>query len=325
MIAATVALPVSGPEGAYRLSMSANSVEAPAPTVSRPRAAQPAPAATVAATMPPLGSVSLACIMRLLEGRDHRRRCRDGGGSARAAPWPRSCWTRSSPVGGAGWPAGRRIRLGGEQGPELEGGGGQGADAEAELGGDRGPDDRVGEAAGQLGAEQEPEVAEAADHGEEAGGEQELEQAALEPPPEQLADGQRGQDPPGRPRRPRGRGACRCGASRSIRERPPGPTRASAGPGRAAPGLPSGRGGRARWRTGRAGPAARARPRSRAPPPRGRSGCGGAAGCRRRPPRPRPPPGPAARPGPGSGSCSSRPRGASPRPPAGRLPPPPPG
>ena len=159
--------------------------------------------------------------MRLLEGRDHRRRSRDGGGSARAAPWPRSCWTRLPPVPApAGPPADdvqltvpvpaegalvergalhrRRLRLGGEQGPELEGGGGQGADAEAELGGDRGPDDRVGEAAGQLGAEQEPEVAEAADHGEEAGGEQELEQAALEPPPEQLADGQGGQDPPGR-------------------------------------------------------------------------------------------------------------------------------
>src|SRR3712207_9339529 len=95
MIDATVALPVRGPEGAYRLSRSANSVEAAAPTVSRPRAAQPAPAATVAATMPPLGSVSLACIMRLLEGRD-RQRCLDDGGLATAAPWPRPCskWWR---------------------------------------------------------------------------------------------------------------------------------------------------------------------------------------------------------------------------------------
>src|SRR5512132_4183091 len=72
MIEATVALPVSGPEGAYRVSRSANSLEAAEATVSSPRAAQPAPAATVAATMPPLGSVSLACIMRLLEGRDRR-------------------------------------------------------------------------------------------------------------------------------------------------------------------------------------------------------------------------------------------------------------
>src|SRR4029450_9769801 len=70
MIEAPVALPVSGPEGAYRVSRSANSLEAAAATVMIPRAAQPAPAATVAATMPPLGSVSLACIMRLLEGRD---------------------------------------------------------------------------------------------------------------------------------------------------------------------------------------------------------------------------------------------------------------
>ena len=66
---------------------------------------------------------------------------------------------------GRGWP-------GGEQGPELEGGGTHGADAEAELGRDGGPDHRVGEAGGELGTEQEPEVAEAADHGQEAGGEQ---------------------------------------------------------------------------------------------------------------------------------------------------------
>src|SRR5215213_7031664 len=91
MIEATVALPVSGPEGAYRLSRSANSVEAAAATVSRPRAAQPAPAAMVAATMPPLGSVSLACIRRLLEGRD-RRTCLDGDGSATAALWPGWSW-----------------------------------------------------------------------------------------------------------------------------------------------------------------------------------------------------------------------------------------
>src|SRR5512132_4591785 len=86
MIDATVALPVSGPEGAYRLSRSANSLEAAEATVSSPRAAHPAPAATVAATIPPLGSVSLACIMRLLEGRDHRvRRCRAGGGQGAEA------------------------------------------------------------------------------------------------------------------------------------------------------------------------------------------------------------------------------------------------
>src|SRR3712207_1489032 len=66
MIADTVALPVSGPEGAYRVRRSATSVEAAEATVSRPTAAQPAPAATVAATIPPLGSVSLACIRRLL-------------------------------------------------------------------------------------------------------------------------------------------------------------------------------------------------------------------------------------------------------------------
>src|SRR5215218_3254957 len=92
MIEATVALPVRGPEGAYRVSRSANSLEAAEATVSSPRAAQPAPAATVAATMPPLGSVSLACIMRLLEGRDHRdrRSCRPAGLPARAAPWPGS-------------------------------------------------------------------------------------------------------------------------------------------------------------------------------------------------------------------------------------------
>src|SRR4029453_763947 len=97
MIEATVALPVRGPEGAYRVSRSANSLEAAAPTVIRPRAAQPAPAgagagagaarraraARGAAAMPPLGSVWLACIMRLLEGRD-RRRCRRRGGGRRA-------------------------------------------------------------------------------------------------------------------------------------------------------------------------------------------------------------------------------------------------
>src|SRR5215218_8266195 len=89
MIEATVALPVRGPEGAYRVSRSANSLEAAEATVSSPRAAHPAPAATVAATMPPLGSVSLACIMRLLEGRAHRgrRSCRADGRPARAAPW----------------------------------------------------------------------------------------------------------------------------------------------------------------------------------------------------------------------------------------------
>src|SRR4029453_5648456 len=70
MIEDTVALPVSGPEGAYRLSRSANSLEAAAATVMIPRAAQPAPAAMVAATMPPLGSVSLACMVRLRNGRE---------------------------------------------------------------------------------------------------------------------------------------------------------------------------------------------------------------------------------------------------------------
>src|SRR5215216_3918793 len=65
MIDATVALPVSGPEGAYSVNRSASSVEAAAATVSPPRAAQPAPAATLAATMPPLGSGWLACIGRL--------------------------------------------------------------------------------------------------------------------------------------------------------------------------------------------------------------------------------------------------------------------
>src|SRR6266508_6434836 len=69
MIAATVALPVRGPDGAYRVSRSATSVEAAEATVSPPSAAQPAPAATVAATMPPLGSGWLACIMGLLGGR----------------------------------------------------------------------------------------------------------------------------------------------------------------------------------------------------------------------------------------------------------------
>src|SRR4030095_14985143 len=95
MIEATVALPVRGPEGAYRVSRSANSLEAAGATVSRPRAAQPAPAAMVAATMPPLGSVSLACIMRLLEGRGRwrglggrGRRCAGGGPPAPRAGWP---------------------------------------------------------------------------------------------------------------------------------------------------------------------------------------------------------------------------------------------
>src|SRR5215203_1065662 len=97
MIEATVALPVRGPEGAYRFSRSENSLEAAVATVSRPRAAQPAPAATVAATMPPLGSVSLACIMRLLEGRG-RARWMGGGGPATAAPWPRSSWKRHGMV-----------------------------------------------------------------------------------------------------------------------------------------------------------------------------------------------------------------------------------
>src|SRR4029450_8852172 len=106
MIEATVALPVRGPGGAYRFSRSANSLEAAAATVSRPRAAQPAPAAMVAATMPPLGSVSLACIMRLLEGQG-RWRCLDGGDWATAAPWPGSCW-RWPPAPGGGWPARRR-------------------------------------------------------------------------------------------------------------------------------------------------------------------------------------------------------------------------
>src|SRR5918996_2918108 len=90
MMDATVALPVSGPEGAYRVRRSANSLDAAAATVSSPRAAQPAPAATVAATMPPLGSVSLACIMRLLEGRDRRDRQRGRPACpARAAQRPR--------------------------------------------------------------------------------------------------------------------------------------------------------------------------------------------------------------------------------------------
>src|ERR671914_1444189 len=88
MIAATVALPVRGPEGAYRFRRSANSAQAAAATVSSPRAAQPAPAAMVAATMPPLGSVSRACIMGLLEGRDGRG-CRDGGPPP-PPPWPAS-------------------------------------------------------------------------------------------------------------------------------------------------------------------------------------------------------------------------------------------
>src|SRR4029453_13545629 len=117
MIEATVALPVRGPEGAYRFSRSANSLEAAPATVRRPRAAQPAPAATVAATMPPLGSVSLACIMRLLEGRGRARWWMGGGGPATAAPWPRSGWkrprgVRPTPRAGpparalAGWRAG---------------------------------------------------------------------------------------------------------------------------------------------------------------------------------------------------------------------------
>src|SRR4029450_11259013 len=90
MIEATVALPVRGPEGAYRVSGPPTPPGAAAPTVIRPRAAQPAPAATVAATMPPLGSVWLACIMRLLEGRDRRRcRRRGGGGRAGGARWAR--------------------------------------------------------------------------------------------------------------------------------------------------------------------------------------------------------------------------------------------
>src|SRR4029453_12443440 len=106
MIEATVALPVRGPEGAYRFSRSANSLEAAAATVSRPRAAQPAPAAMVAATMPPLGSVSLACIMRLLEGGGRWGGVEGGGGPA-AARWPGSCG-RWPPAPGGGWPPRRR-------------------------------------------------------------------------------------------------------------------------------------------------------------------------------------------------------------------------
>src|SRR5215212_337286 len=127
MIEATVALPVSGPEGAYRVSRSANSLEAAEATVSSPRAAHPAPAATVAATMPPLGSVSLACIMRLLEGRDHRDRrgCRADGRPARAAPWPGRVVLRrvvraraaGQGVAPAVAPAGRRHRHDQQCGP----------------------------------------------------------------------------------------------------------------------------------------------------------------------------------------------------------------
>ena len=47
----------------------------------------------------------------------------------------------------------------------MEGGGGQGAGGEAELARDGGPDHPVGQAAGQLGTEQEPEIAEAAEAG----------------------------------------------------------------------------------------------------------------------------------------------------------------
>src|SRR4029450_4928403 len=122
MIEATVALPVRGPEGAYRVSRSANSLEAAAPTVIRPRAAQPAPAATVAATMPPLGWVWLACIMRLLEGRDRRRcRRRGGGRRARAARWPRP----------GEWPARRPRRRRGRGRPRHAGGGGPAGRARA--------------------------------------------------------------------------------------------------------------------------------------------------------------------------------------------------
>src|SRR4029453_6177936 len=108
MIEATVALPVRGPEGAYRFSRSANSLEAAAATVSRPRAAQPAPAAVGGGEVPPLGSVSLACIMRLLEGRGHWR-CLDGGGWATAAPWPGLCWRWPPAPGGGLAPRRRRA------------------------------------------------------------------------------------------------------------------------------------------------------------------------------------------------------------------------
>src|SRR6266508_6047311 len=61
MIVATTALPVSGPEGAYSVRKSEKLGYAAAATVQAPSAAQPTPAATTAATMPPLGSNSSRC------------------------------------------------------------------------------------------------------------------------------------------------------------------------------------------------------------------------------------------------------------------------